>query len=175
MILINLFGGPGSGKSTSASHLFSELKMEGLKVELVGEEAKEIIYDKTTAFFANQVLITGRQWQRILRLQQSGCEIAIADSPLIQGTMYIADTPYYSELTALVRKLETLVPQTYNVWVRRVKPYVQFGRYQNEEEAVALDKIAYELGKPFWTHIDGNRHGVHVLVDSILKLRKTVE
>jgi hypothetical protein len=170
MILINLAGGPGSGKSTSASHLFAELKMEGVKAELVGEEAKEIIYDQLYPLLDNQVLITGRQWQRIQRLNKSGCEVGISDSPLIQGALYIQDKPYCAELTALLKKLDEQIPETYNVFVRRVKPYVKFGRYQDETQARELDGKILDLIQNWWMTIDGNRHGVHILTEAILKL-----
>lgn len=172
MILINLAGGPGTGKSTSAAHLFAELKMEGVKAELVGEEAKDIVYDQCYPLFNNQVLICGKQWQRILRLQRAGCEVAISDSPLIQGMMYVQDSPFYEELFALVRKLETLVPQTRNVWLNRVKPYTTFGRMQTEEQARELDIKAKALVGKFWLEVDGNRHGVHHLAEEILPLVK---
>jgi hypothetical protein len=170
MILINLAGGPGSGKSTMASHLFAELKMEQVKAELVGEEAKEIIYDQLYPLLDNQVLITGRQWQRIQRLNKSGCEVAISDSPLIQGTLYIQDKPYCAELTALLKKLNEQIPETYNVFVRRVKPYVKFGRTQDEAGAKELDAKVLDLITDWWMTIDGNRHGVHILTETILKL-----
>ena len=44
--VINLFGNPGSGKSTVAAYLFSELKSRGLEVELVTETAKDLVWDE---------------------------------------------------------------------------------------------------------------------------------
>lgn len=41
MILINLFGAPGTGKSTGAAYIFSQLKMKGINAELVTEFAKD--------------------------------------------------------------------------------------------------------------------------------------
>lgn len=169
MILINFGGGPGSGKSTSASHAFAELKNEGIRVELVGEEAKDLIYDGSMPLLNNQVLILGRQWQRIARLIQADVQIAISDSPLAQTMLYIQDKPYREEMTALVRKLESMVPRTLNVFVNRVKPYVKLGRYQSEDEAKALDAPARELIQPVWMEIDGNRHGVHSFVEKVLR------
>lgn len=169
MILVNFGGGPGSGKSTSASHAFAELKNEGVRVELVGEEAKEIIYDGSMPMLENQVLILGRQWQRIARLIKADVDIAISDSPLAQTMLYIQDKPYKDEMTALVRKLETMVPRTLNVFIRRVKPYSKLGRYQTEQEAMALDQPARALIQPIWMEIDGNRHGVHAFIEKILR------
>ena len=41
MVVINLFGGPGCGKSTAASYIFSKLKMLGINAELATEFAKD--------------------------------------------------------------------------------------------------------------------------------------
>ena len=35
MIVVNLFGVPGAGKSTGAAYVFSKLKMQGINAELV--------------------------------------------------------------------------------------------------------------------------------------------
>ena len=41
MIIVNLFGVPGAGKSTGAAYIFSQLKMKGINAELITEFAKE--------------------------------------------------------------------------------------------------------------------------------------
>ena len=42
--IINIFGNPGSGKSTIAAYLFTELKSRNIEVELVTETAKDLVY-----------------------------------------------------------------------------------------------------------------------------------
>ncbi len=37
---INLFAGPGAGKSTTATWLFSQLKIAGISIELTSEYVK---------------------------------------------------------------------------------------------------------------------------------------
>jgi hypothetical protein len=170
MKLINLSGGPGSGKSTSAAIVFSELKLAGYRVELVGEAAKEIAYDGTHALFENQILLTGMQYQRIHRLSRSGCEIAISDSPLIQGVMYAEELAYYPELVNLIRKVEAQF-QTYNVFIKRIKPFDNFGRMQKDEaEAKQFDPKARKLIGNFWMEVDGNREGALKIVEAIKAL-----
>ena len=44
-VVINLFGGPGAGKSTCAMEICSELKKHGLSAEYVQEYAKELVYE----------------------------------------------------------------------------------------------------------------------------------
>jgi tRNA uridine 5-carbamoylmethylation protein Kti12 len=171
MHLINLFGGPGSGKSTTSALLFGELKMSGIRAELVGEEAREKTYDNAQSYFDNQVLILGLQYQRIRRLEVHKCDVAIADSPLIQGLMYSQNLHYYNELKALVHALENQFPNTYNVFINRVKPYTNFGRNQNEEGARELDMIARSLtGNSFWLEVNGDRDGAVVLTNKVKEL-----
>ena len=43
MIVVNLFAGPGSGKSTTCAGLFSKLKLAGIYCEMVLEYAKELV------------------------------------------------------------------------------------------------------------------------------------
>ena len=41
--VLNLYGGPGVGKSTGAAYIFSMLKLAGINCELVREYAKELV------------------------------------------------------------------------------------------------------------------------------------
>jgi adenylate kinase family enzyme len=53
MILVNLYGAPGSGKSTGAAYIFSKLKMAGVDAELVTEFAKDKVWEESKAPFDN--------------------------------------------------------------------------------------------------------------------------
>lgn len=46
MKVINLFGGPGIGKSTLAAGLFEHMKIAGFNVELVNEYAKDMVWEQ---------------------------------------------------------------------------------------------------------------------------------
>ena len=45
MLVVNLFGTPGAGKSTGAAYIFSNLKMRGINAELVTEFAKDMVWE----------------------------------------------------------------------------------------------------------------------------------
>src|SRR6185312_6472459 len=89
MIVVNLYGGPGVGKSTLAATLFAELKKRGYDVELVGDVAREMLRDGIQASELNEVLIAATQYNRLINLEKRGCEIAISDSPIKLGCVYI--------------------------------------------------------------------------------------
>ena len=61
MLVVNLFGAPGAGKSTGAAYIFSKLKMAGINAELVTEFAKDKVWEESKAVFQNQAYIFGRQ------------------------------------------------------------------------------------------------------------------
>lgn len=91
MICINFYGGPGIGKSTLAAHIFAQLKTEGIKTELVGEFAKDLVYDKAYNVMADQHYLFAQQAHRLWRLAQSGVEVAVCDSPLLLNMAYNQD------------------------------------------------------------------------------------
>lgn len=80
--VINLFGNPGSGKSTTASYLFSELKAKGYEVELVVDVAKDLVWDNDLYRLSNQLLVFSNQLQKLDRLIDK-VDYAITDSPLL--------------------------------------------------------------------------------------------
>ena len=91
MININLYGCPGIGKSTLAADLYVELKRRGIKAELVGEFAKELSYEFAYNVMADQHYLFAVQAHRLWRLEQSGVEVAVCDSPLLLNLAYDRD------------------------------------------------------------------------------------
>lgn len=69
MLVVNLAGAPGAGKSTGAAYIFSKLKMKGINAELVTEYAKDKVWEEDKAVFDNQVYIFGKQLFRLTRLE----------------------------------------------------------------------------------------------------------
>lgn len=154
MIIINLFGGPGSGKTTLAYYLAYRFKQAGFRAELVGEAAREIIYDRNNPnesgtaaqLIDNQFLISGLQSERIMRLQRHGIEIAIADSPLRMGLLYVKDSGMRDALRTAIRHFESEFPYFVNVLVQRTPGhYDKESRAQSEDEAMELDRQTHAL------------------------------
>ena len=87
MLLINLYGAPGAGKSTGAAYIFTRLKMEGVNAELVTEFAKDKVWEESKAVFDNQAYIFGKQYFRISRLQDK-VDVVVTDSPIILSCYY---------------------------------------------------------------------------------------
>jgi tRNA uridine 5-carbamoylmethylation protein Kti12 len=141
--VINLFGGPGCGKSTTAAALFVKMKNRGMKVELVTEFAKDLTYEKRGRALSNQLYVLGKQDQRLRRLE-GHVDWAITDSPLILSLAY-AQSPFDQDwyTNTVVGLFNTY--DNFNVNLIRDKPYATFGRNQTEEEAEALDEVIVAL------------------------------
>lgn len=85
--IINIFGNPGSGKSTVAAYLFAELKSKGLEVELVTETAKDLVWDEDYKRLSNQIYVFSTQLHRIETLIDK-VNFIITDSPLLMQIGY---------------------------------------------------------------------------------------
>ncbi len=55
--VVNLFGGPSAGKSTTAAGVFALLKLHDLRSELVTEFAKDLTWEKREKTLNNQYYI----------------------------------------------------------------------------------------------------------------------
>lgn len=149
--VINLFGGPGAGKSTLAAEIFAGLKRKGICAELVTEYAKELVFEESWDVLADQAKVLDEQYKRIARLVGK-VDIAITDGPILLSRVYDHDDDKNVWNDALDAHNEF---NNWNIFVKRTKPYEQRGRYQKEEEAKRLDtaiemvlkcsKVPYEV------------------------------
>lgn len=81
MIVINLFGAPGSGKSTGATYIFTALKLLGVNVELITEFAKDKVWGNNIEAINNQAYIFGEQSFRMSRCKDK-VDVIVTDFPL---------------------------------------------------------------------------------------------
>lgn len=135
-ILINLYGAPGSGKSTTAAYTFAMLKYSNINAELVREYAKELCW-KGELTSVDQLVIYIEQESRLMSLNDK-VDVAISDSPLSLSAYY-GDSTYYKEKAI---QAEKEFKEVVNVLVVRDKPYNPSGRLQTEAES---DKIAQDM------------------------------
>ncbi len=149
--VINIYGGPGAGKSTAAAGLFYEMKKLGYEVELVTEYAKEWAWEERDIKPADQIIITGEQLRRESRLYGK-VDWIITDSPLYIGAMY---QEFYTSEISIRRLLHQLLPDVdkenninrFNYLILRTKPYNPKGRYESEETANKVDNFLKDFMK----------------------------
>ena len=136
MILVNLYGAPGAGKSTGAAYIFSQLKMRGINAELVTEFAKDKVWEESKEVFNNQAYIFGKQYFRISRCADK-VDVIITDSPLLLSTIYNDNPILGEEFNNVVRNVANSY-DSINYYITRVKEYNPKGRFQSEEESDAI-------------------------------------
>lgn len=138
MTVINLFGGPGCGKSTIAAGLFYKLKCFGkVDCELVTEVAKDIIWDGNTDILKNQSFVFGQQYHRIWRLKDK-VDIVITDSPILLCNIY---DPEKSKmlLNNIIEKWDNF--DNWSFYIERSPSFfIENGRNYDLKESLEKDK-----------------------------------
>jgi len=86
-LVINLIGAPGAGKSTISSRMFSDMKTDGLDVEIAPEYAKELVWEGRTETFKDELYLFAKQNHRMFRLNGK-TDYIITDRPLILSQFY---------------------------------------------------------------------------------------
>ncbi|MCM1244597.1 MAG: zincin-like metallopeptidase domain-containing protein [Roseburia sp.] len=147
-VVINAFGGPGSGKSTACMDICQQLKKLGYNAEYVQEYAKELVYDKNWELLdgseAHQFEILKEQMHRMDRLYGQ-TDFIVTDSPVLLNTIYNQElTAEYSEM---IQELHSQY-HNFSFFVERdSSSFQQEGRIQNLEESILKDKEIQELLK----------------------------
>ena len=140
MLVVNLCGAPGAGKSTGAAYVFSKLKMQGVNCELVTEYAKDKVWEEDTTALNNQAYVFGHQLFRLTKLEGK-VDVAITDSPLLLSLIYNNDKKRLGEAFNEVVKNCFNSFDNINFFIHRVKPYNPKGRLQTEKESDELSEI----------------------------------
>lgn len=150
--VVSLFGGPGTGKSTSAAYIFSQLKMRGHSAELVAEYAKTWAWQGRKIGPFDQFYLFGKQVHYESRLLGK-VDFIVTDCPVAMGQIYARK--YCAPAVALVIEDSTAVylqevrnvgHKHFNVQLLRSKPYIQAGRFETEADARDVDaRVAQQI------------------------------
>ena len=172
-IVINLFGPPGSGKSTGAAYIFSELKRAGVNAELVTEYAKDKTWERNMIALGCQEYIFGKQSYRLARCRDK-VDVIVTDSPLPLSIIYNNNPALEMSFGEVVFNIFNTYDNL-NYYVNRIKPYNPAGRNQTELESEAIGEMIHNLlnrNKVKYTEIDGDSTGYDVVVkDTLSKIK----
>lgn len=141
-IIVNLYGGPGAGKSTLAAEVFYKLKSTtNLNIELVPEVAKE------SAWHGIEIVQSDCFFEQVKRIDRliGKVNVIITDSPLLLQLIYGGDR--YEGLVDVLKDTWVKVDKIkeLNYFIERTKPYHNGGRYQSEHEAKSIDGDLHKL------------------------------
>lgn len=170
-IVVNLFAGPGAGKSTGAAYIFSELKMAGVECELVREYIKDKLWERNAKIFGNQPYIFGKQYHRMFILEGE-VDVIVTDSPLILPVLYNTNEHLDEEA---FEKIAIGIFNSYdnmNYFIKRRKEYKENGRNQTLAEAMSKDQDVLALlcrNNLLYDTINGDDLGYDSVVANVME------
>lgn len=169
MILVNLYGAPGTGKSTGAAYIYSKLKLDGINCELVTEYAKDMVWDQNRKAIYNQAYIFGNQYYRISRLENE-VDVVITNSPLLLSIIYNKDKRLGNEFIQLVKSVSNSYENRIDILFKRVKEYKTVGRLHNEEQSDKLYneiKDLLDIVNPDYEVVEATQEGYEKVIEMI--------
>lgn len=140
--LINIFGSPGSGKSTFSLFLAGEMKLRGLNCEYAHEYIKYLIAKGQCSNF-DQLDILLEQYKQISAFYYNS-DIVVTDSPLLLSTIYGEGYTHQSQLFSLAHAFNSEF-NNFNILIEPPnsrEKYKDSLRLQNYDQSLEL----YEKG-----------------------------
>lgn len=145
--IICLWGGPGTGKSTTAALLFGKLKQLGYNAEMNREYIKDWVWEGRKITDGDQVYITAKQLKKERTYIQKGLDFIITDSPVALASFY---GNIYDKYERDFGACKQIVKQHHqfckdhgykidHFFLVRTKKYNPEGRLQDEATAVKYD------------------------------------
>lgn len=148
-VVVNMFAGPGAGKTTCAWEIASELKKQGFITEYVAEYAKELVWEKNFSMLdgtlQNQRKILTEQTRRLERLSGQ-VDFIVTDSPLMLNALYYTKGSPDRKRAYTDEVYQAFSSYTnFSVFIRRGKKFEQAGRIHDLEQSKKIDQQIKEL------------------------------
>lgn len=150
-LVVNLFGGPGCGKTAMAARIFGELKSMGIEAACPEEHAKLAIWSGRPWLLDHQIVIAGKTWETLINLCDK-VKVIVVDSPILLCSAYAGDREPEGFHT-LIKDMHARQPRV-NLYVKRdfTRPYDGSNRREDEEGALIMDarvsQILADIGEP---------------------------
>ncbi len=146
--VVNIFGGSGIGKTTTAAQLFFEMKLQGIHCELVREYVKNWAWRGEKIGIYDQIYLLGKQ-ARYESTLYNKVDFIITDSPLLLCPAYEkfyrgTDIVHQSALK-FVEFADSQGVEHVNFLLKRTHPFDPRGRFETAEMAEQVDKAIKEF------------------------------
>lgn len=143
-VVVNLYGGPGTGKSTTGAKLYGRLKAGQVESELVREYIKDWVWEGRPVKSFDQVYILAKQ-ARKEQILYGAVDIIVTDAPMWLSPIYESKygcAPYICDdiVYKFQKEAESRGVKYLHIFLNRVKPYNPNGRHQTAEEAKKIDE-----------------------------------
>ena len=167
-LVINLIGGPCSGKSTVAAELFARLKKMGVHCELVSEYIKDRIYEENKTMPSNQIAIFGMEHYNI-STKLGKVDVIVHDGSFLNNIIYkVGENKEFDDLIISEYKKFTNL----DFFIKRGNiEFEDYGRIHNLKQSKELDKIikeTYERYGLLYIEVEA-RDAVDKMIPIILK------
>lgn len=155
--IVCLWGGPGTGKSTTCAAVFAKLKSLGYNCEMNREYMKEWVWEKRQVLPGDQVYVTATQARAEVIYMRASLDFIITDAPLALSTFY---GDRYDPFEKLGQAAKAIVKQHHEIckhfgykiehfFLVRTKAYNPAGRNQDEATARKYDEEIREFLKAY--------------------------
>jgi hypothetical protein len=141
--VVNIIGGPGSEKSLVSAAIVLQLTLHGKTVETIPDHVKALVWQNNFEVLKNQYFIAQRQFE-MLNLIDGQVQFMITEASLPQSLYY--NENYEPNICDVAKTRAQILAwhgmyDNINILVERGdKRYVRAGRFQEEEQARAIDR-----------------------------------
>lgn len=169
-LIVNLLGGPGISKSTSAAGVFHTLKVNHIDCELINEYAKDKTWEKNYVALSNQFFVSANQHYKQFILN-GHVDVIITDSPLLIGLFY-----YKEENEVIKKSFEAFIRETFNrqnnlnILLKRKTNFNSNGRNETEDRCKEIDieiKNFLDSNLVNYIELDGDSSCIPIICDII--------
>lgn len=174
--IINIYGGPGIGKSATAAYLYYLFKKYNQNVELVQEYVKEWAWENRKIKPFDQIYFFGKQVRKESMLFGK-VDYVITDSPALLGLCYVkrcCDPEISNGLIETAKAFYKVSPRHnvkhIHVLLKRSGDFNSNGRFHSEKESLKIDSEIKDLLNEFkFEYIESfyNEDDLYLLFNSL--------
>lgn len=167
-LVINLIGGPCSGKSTISAELFARLKKMGIKTELVSEYIKDRIYEENKTMPNNQIAIFGMEHYNISN-KLGKVDVIVHDGSFLNNILYNKESnkEFNDLIVSEYHKFNNL-----DFFIKRGNiEFESYGRIHTYEQSLQIDekiKNIYKESQAEYIEVE-SRDAVDKIIPIVLK------